>query len=45
MYGYIRGKITSIDSNYVVVDNNGIGYLVYVPNPYSYQLDKEYTVS
>ena len=44
MYGYIRGKVVSIDSNCIVIDNNGIGYLVYVPNPYSYQLDKEYTV-
>ena len=44
MYGYIKGTITEIDSNYVVIDNNGIGYLVYVPNPYSYVLNKEYTI-
>ena len=44
MYGYIRGKVVWIDSNYIVVDNNDIGYLIYVPNPYSYQLDKVYTV-
>lgn len=44
MYGYIRGLVVWIDSNYIVVDNNGIGYLIYVPNPYSYQLNREYTV-
>ena len=41
MYDYIIGKITDIKSNSIVIDNNGIGYLVYVPNPYSYELDKE----
>lgn len=44
MYGYIRGIITEIDSRYVIIENNGIGYIIYVPNPYSYKLDKEYTI-
>ena len=44
MYSYITGKIKEINSNYIVLDNNGIGYLIYVPNPYSYVLDKEYKV-
>lgn len=44
MYGYIRGKVVLIDSSYIIVDNNGVGYLIYVPNPYSYQLEHEYTV-
>ena len=44
MYGYIKGKITEIGNNYVIIDNNGIGYIIYVPNPYSYQLEKEYTI-
>ena len=44
MYGYIRGTIVEIDSNYVILDNNGIGYIIYVPNPYSYQLNKIYTI-
>ena len=44
MYEYIKGKIVDQLSNYIVVDNNGIGYLVYVPNPYSFDIDKEYTV-
>lgn len=41
MYGYIKGIIVDIESNYVVIDNNGIGYIVYVANPYSYQLNEE----
>ena len=44
MYEYIKGKIINQESNYIVLDNNGIGYLVYVPNPYSFELEKEYTV-
>ena len=44
MYEYIKGKIVNQESNYIVVDNNGIGYLIYVPNPYSFDLDKEYNV-
>ena len=44
MYEYIKGKVVNQESNYIVIDNSGIGYLVYVPNPYSFELDKEYTV-
>ena len=44
MYGYIRGKITEIDSRYVILENNDIGYIIYVPNPYSYKLDGVYTI-
>lgn len=41
MFDYIIGKITDIKSNSIVVENNGIGYLVYVANPYSFELNKE----
>ena len=44
MYEYIKGKIINQESNYIVLDNNGIGYLVYVSNPYSFEVDKEYIV-
>jgi len=44
MYDYIKGTITYIKNNAIVVDNNGIGYLVYVANPYSYEIGKEYKV-
>lgn len=41
MYEYIKGIISDIESNYIVLDNNGIGYVIYTPNPYSFELDKE----
>ena len=44
MYSYIKGVVTEIESNYIVVDNNGIGYLVYTANPYSFNISEEYKV-
>jgi len=44
MYNYINGIITEVTPKNIVIDNNGIGYDVYVPNPYSYQEGKEYKV-
>ena len=44
MYDYIKGIITDIKSNSIVVDNNNIGYLVFVSNPYSFEIGNEYKV-
>lgn len=44
MYNYIKGNIDSYGSNYIVIENNGIGYMVYVANPYAYQEKIEYKV-
>ena len=44
MYGYIKGRIKEIESGYVIIDNNDIGYIIYVPNPYYYKLDEVYTI-
>ena len=44
MYGYFKGTIKDIESNYIIIDNNDIGYLIYVPNPYSYKLDESYLI-
>ena len=44
MYAYIKGQVKEIESNYIVIDNNGLGYLVYTSNPYSFNLDEEYTI-
>ncbi len=41
MYSYIKGIVTDIDSSYIVVETNGIGYLIYTANPYSFDLNKE----
>ena len=44
MYGYIKGYIKDVESNYIIIDNHDIGYQIYVPNPYTYKLDELYTV-
>ncbi len=44
MYDYINGKVAKITSSYITLDCNGIGYLIYTPNPYSFELKKDYTV-
>ena len=44
MFDYIIWKIAYLKSNAIVVDNQGIGYLIYVANPFSYEEGKEYKV-
>lgn len=44
MYGYIKGVITQLEPTYVIVENNGIGYLIITPNSYQYKKDNEVTV-
>ncbi|MCI8545264.1 MAG: Holliday junction branch migration protein RuvA [Bacilli bacterium] len=41
MYAYLKGVVTDIDSSFIVVENNGIGYLIYTANPYSFEIGKE----
>lgn len=44
MYGYIKGKVTEIESTYIIVENNGIGHLIYTANPYSFKEDEDVKV-
>ncbi|MBR1417066.1 MAG: Holliday junction branch migration protein RuvA [Bacilli bacterium] len=44
MYNYIKGKVVEVTSNYIVIDNNNIGYQVYTGNPFEFQEGQEYTV-
>lgn len=44
MFNYIIGKVTMQESNYIVLESNNIGFTIYVPNPYSYELEVEYKV-
>lgn len=39
MYEYFIGKITSVTPHYVVLEIGGIGYQIYVANPFRYQVD------
>ncbi len=41
MYSYIIGKIKEIKSNAIIIETNNIGYKIFVPNPFSYELLKE----
>ncbi len=41
MYSYIKGIVAEISSNYIVIDNNGIGYLIYTPNPFAFKEGSE----
>lgn len=44
MFEYIFGRIDSVNPGYIVVDNNNIGYKIFVANPYSFEENKEYKV-
>ena len=41
MYGYIKGVVTKVTQKYVILENNGIGYLLIVSNPYKFKLNEE----
>lgn len=40
MYHYIKGTITEIYPTYIVIENNGVGFLIKTPNPFSYQINE-----
>jgi Holliday junction DNA helicase RuvA len=44
MFGYITGIIKYITSDYVIIDNQKIGYIVHVANPYVYEEGEEATI-
>ena len=37
MLEFIEGKISDITPSYIVISTNGIGFQVYMPNPYSFK--------
>ena len=44
MYDYIYGKVTEQYAVALTLDNNGIGYLINVANPYVYNLNENYKI-
>lgn len=44
MYGFIKGKVVEHNSDNIIIENNSIGYEVFVANPYYYKLNEEYIV-
>ncbi len=44
MYEYIKGTITQVESSYIVLEQEGIGYLIYTGNPYAFHLNEMYQI-
>ena len=44
MYSYLEGKIAYLNTNSIVIDVNGVGFSVYVPNPFSYEIGSTYRI-
>ena len=44
MYDYIRGIVTKIKANGIVIETGGIGYFIHTPNPYVFDINRENTV-
>ncbi|WP_394119753.1 Holliday junction branch migration protein RuvA [Planococcus donghaensis] len=40
MYDYIKGKVTRITPEYLVIEQQGIGWQIFAPNPYSFGSDE-----
>lgn len=44
MLNFIIGKVVSQQPNYIIVLCHDIGYTIFVANPFSYELNKQYTI-
>lgn len=44
MYHYIKGIVTGLERDLIVVECQGIGYIIYVANPYDFKNGQEVTV-
>lgn len=44
MYSYIKGTVVEIEKDFIVIDNNDIGYCIYVSHPYDYKVGVVYTI-
>ncbi|HEO5910398.1 Holliday junction branch migration protein RuvA [Streptococcus agalactiae] len=46
MYDYIKGKLSKITAKFIVVETAGLGYVIYVANPYSFSgyINQEVTI-
>jgi len=44
MYSYIKGIVVKLNKDHIILDNHGIGYMVYVANPYAFKNGEEVVV-
>lgn len=42
MYDYIMGKVTRVTPEYIVIEQQGIGWQLYTPNPFAFQVNQEH---
>ena len=40
MYDYIKGQVTRVTPEYLVIEQQGIGWRIFAPNPYSFGTDE-----
>jgi len=45
LYEYIKGSVVSVTPEYIVIENNGIGYQLLTPNPFAFSKYEEQTVT
>ncbi len=41
MFSFIKGKVIDAEKNYITLENQGIGYQIYVANPFRFSIDSE----
>lgn len=41
MFSFINGYVRECEKNYITLENNGIGFQIFVANPFSYKIDEE----
>ena len=41
MFSFIKGYVRETEKNYITLENNGIGYQIFVANPFSFPMDEE----
>lgn len=41
MYDYIKGQVTRLTPEYIVLEQGGIGYAIIAPNPYAFHINDE----
>lgn len=44
MIEFVKGSVNYIDTQYVVIDVNGVGYQIYCANPFIYKVDEGSTI-
>ncbi|WP_461200236.1 Holliday junction branch migration protein RuvA [Anoxybacillus sp. TBDG-1] len=41
MIEFIRGYVDYVCPEYIIIENNGIGYQIFTPNPFSFHINKQ----